>query len=49
MKHRISVSVDEQTIFKIQELLRNKQFRNKSHTVEYAINEMFQKKRGKLK
>jgi len=39
MKHVVSVSLDEETICKIREILRDKNlsFRNKSHVVEEAI------------
>jgi len=41
MKHRISISVDENTLLAIQDILRAKSrsgiFRNKSHFVEYAV------------
>ena len=37
MKHIVSVSLDEATIVKIRELLRNSSLRNKSHVVEEAI------------
>jgi Arc/MetJ-type ribon-helix-helix transcriptional regulator len=40
MKHVISVSVDEDTIFKIRDILRNSNFRNKSHVVEEAVRRM---------
>ncbi len=41
MKHIISVSVDEETVNKIREILRNSSFRNKSHLVEEAVMEFF--------
>ena len=44
MKHRMSISIDEQTVARIRELLRIKEFRNKSHAVEFAVNELFDKK-----
>lgn len=37
MKQVISVSLDEKTIIKIDEILRNSSFRNKSHLVEEAV------------
>ena len=42
MKHVVSVSLDEETVFKIREILRDKStsFRNKSHVVEEAIKRM---------
>ncbi|MBN1157439.1 hypothetical protein JXA85_07490 [Candidatus Woesearchaeota archaeon] len=38
MKLHICVSVDEKTILKINEKLRDGFFRNKSHLVEHAVN-----------
>jgi len=40
MKHVISVSVDEDTIIMIREILRKGPFRNKSHVVEEAVKRM---------
>ena len=37
MKHKISVSVEEKTLLKLREYIRNKKFRNRSHAVEYAL------------
>jgi len=39
MKHRLSISVDEETVRLIQSKLREGRdiFRNKSHVVEFAI------------
>jgi metal-responsive CopG/Arc/MetJ family transcriptional regulator len=37
MKHIVSLSLDQTTIVKIEEILRNTSFRNKSHAVEEAI------------
>ena len=41
MKARLSVSIDEELILEIMELMRKKHiFRNKSHVVEYALQEL---------
>lgn len=37
MKHRMSITIDEGLRLKIAEIMRNKQFKNKSHLVEYAL------------
>ena len=37
MKHKISVSVDEDTLLAIRELVRSRRFRNRSHAFEYAV------------
>ena len=45
MKSKLSVSVDEETIVKIQEKIRTRKFRNKSHAVEYALNKILEMER----
>lgn len=37
MKHKLSITMDEETVLKVMGKLRNGQFRNKSHVVEYAV------------
>tara|TARA_Y100000310_G_C20656096_1_gene802040 strand:+ start:1704 stop:1832 length:129 start_codon:yes stop_codon:yes gene_type:complete len=37
MKHKISVSIEENTLLKLREELRSRKFRNRSHAVEYAL------------
>ena len=37
MKHRMTISLDEGTLLKIGEFLRDRKFRNKSHLVEMAL------------
>ena len=40
MKHRISITLDEETVLKLKEAVRiNSDFRNQSHFVEIAIKE----------
>ena len=49
MKSRLSISVDEQLISRIYELMRKENiFRNKSHVVEYALQELMKKKKDQL-
>jgi Arc/MetJ-type ribon-helix-helix transcriptional regulator len=38
MKHKICISIDEQTILKVREGIRKGIFRNKSHAFEFAVN-----------
>ncbi|MBC8500929.1 MAG: ribbon-helix-helix protein, CopG family [Nanoarchaeota archaeon] len=45
MKHIISVSVDEDTVIKIREILRKSSCRNKSHVVEEAVRKFWEGKR----
>jgi hypothetical protein len=40
MKHKVSISVEEETIIKIRDAMRQGKFRNKSHAFEFAINEV---------
>ena len=42
MKHKLSVSVDEETVVRIQEKIRQRVFRNKSHAVEFALNKVLE-------
>lgn len=45
MKSRLSISIDEELISQIQELMRNEHiFRNKSHVVEYALQELMKRR-----
>ena len=37
MKHKVSISLDEDTILKVREKIRTGKFRNRSHAVEYAL------------
>lgn len=46
MKHRLSISVDEETILGLFEKLRTGQFRNKSHIVECAIKQFLEEQDG---
>jgi|GEM_PF-767254 len=38
MKQKISISIGEETILKLDECLKKEIFRNKSHIIEIAIN-----------
>jgi metal-responsive CopG/Arc/MetJ family transcriptional regulator len=40
MKHKICISIDEGTLLKVKEAIRNRKFRNKSHAFEAAVNEV---------
>ncbi len=37
MKHKLSITMDEGTILRIRDKLRDGLFRNKSHFIEYAV------------
>lgn len=40
MKIKLSISLDEDTVKKVEECLKNGSFRNRSHVVEFAIKRM---------
>ena len=40
MKHKVSISVNEETLMKIREAMRKGRFRNKSHAFEFSINQV---------
>lgn len=40
MKEKISISIEAETLKKIEVLLENPSFRNKSHVVELALSKM---------
>lgn len=40
MKTKISISVDEETLAKIDESILKRKFRNRSHAFEFALNEI---------
>jgi Arc/MetJ-type ribon-helix-helix transcriptional regulator len=37
MKHQISITVEEETLLKAKDKLREGLFRNKSHLIDYAL------------
>ena len=41
MKRKLSISVEERTITLLEKLLEGGRFRNKSHIIEYSLNELF--------
>ncbi len=43
MKRKLSISIDENTLSKILESIKQGKFRNKSHAVEYAVNNVLGK------
>lgn len=40
MRYKLSITIDEDTISKIQDLLRSKTYRNKSHFFEIAASKL---------
>lgn len=47
MKHRMRIFVNKTIIARVNDLFRSKQFQNKSHAIEFEINEIFKKKKVK--
>jgi Arc/MetJ-type ribon-helix-helix transcriptional regulator len=45
MKRKVSVSIEENTIEKLEDYVRDGSFRNKSHVVEYAINKFMEERK----
>lgn len=44
MKHKISISVDAETLDKIDANVKSRKFRNRSHAFEYSIEKILEKK-----
>ncbi len=44
MKHKLSITVDEEIVVKIQDSMRSGVFRNKSHAIEFALKKLFEEK-----
>ena len=44
MKQRISITLDEETLKLVEESLKDKSFRNRSHAIELMINKMLKEK-----
>jgi Arc/MetJ-type ribon-helix-helix transcriptional regulator len=42
MKHRVTITVDEETILRIREGIRSGKFRNRSHALEYALQKLLE-------
>jgi len=40
MKHKLSVTLEQEIILKMNDLLRDGTFRNKSHIMEYAVRKL---------
>lgn len=46
MKTKLSISLDENLLDKIDEELNSGKFRNKSHVIEYAVKRLMEKRDG---
>ncbi len=47
MKQKLSISIDEKLIEKLEEIIAEGMFRNKSHIIEYSINKFLGEKNDK--
>jgi metal-responsive CopG/Arc/MetJ family transcriptional regulator len=45
MKHKLSISIEEDIILRVFDRMRSKEFRNKSHFFETAAAKMLEEKR----
>ena len=46
MKHKLSVTLDEDLVAEINEALSTGKFRNKSHIIEYAVKKLLEEENG---
>ncbi|MBI2559146.1 hypothetical protein HYW20_07540 [Candidatus Woesearchaeota archaeon] len=46
MKHKLSVTLDENLVHEIMRALSSGKFRNKSHVVEYAVKKLLEEQDG---
>ena len=42
MKRKLSITMEENVITRIEDSLKTKKFRNKSHLIEYAVDRLLQ-------
>lgn len=49
MKQKISISIDEEKMKKIEELLISSRFRSKSHIIEYSLEKFLEKETKSIK
>ncbi len=43
MKHRISITLEEETLDLVEEALKDKTYRNRSHIIELILNKVLRK------
>jgi len=46
MKQKISISVEQKTLEKLDEILEDGQFRNKSHLIEFSLNKFLKEQKN---
>lgn len=49
MKKKLSISIEEKTIEKLNDYVSNGDFRNKSHFVEFAVNKFMKERENDLR
>ncbi|MEK6837890.1 MAG: hypothetical protein AABX69_04520 [Nanoarchaeota archaeon] len=47
MKQKISITIDEQTVFDILKTIESGKFRNKSHVIEFAVKKLLEEENGR--
>lgn len=47
MKYKLSISISEETLFRVRDALRQKNFRSKSHLFEFAADQLLKGSAGK--
>ncbi|MBI2654047.1 hypothetical protein HYX02_04515 [Candidatus Woesearchaeota archaeon] len=47
MKHKLSVTLDENLVYEILRAISSGKFRNKSHVVEYAVKKLLEVENGR--
>lgn len=48
MKQKLSITIDEEKIKILEEMLKQSRFRSKSHVIEYSLNKFLEKENEKL-
>lgn len=48
MKKKLSITLDEETLRLIEEIVKEDRFRNKSHVVEFALNKSFKGEKNEI-
>ncbi|MBI2559144.1 hypothetical protein HYW20_07530 [Candidatus Woesearchaeota archaeon] len=47
MKHKLSITMDEESVLDILKTIGSGKFRNKSHFVEYAVKKLLEEENGR--
>ena len=46
MKHQTSITIDEEIMLKVKDLLRDGTYRNQSHIVEFALRKLLEENKN---